>query len=75
MFSLLRRARFSTPDTLRKEELPLARENRNADRKQRIRDAFQEGQTVEKMPAREDMAPQQPEDVNTGWLPIAALQS
>lgn len=41
----------------------MARENRNEDRKQRIRDAFQEGQTVERMPAREDMAPQQPEDV------------
>ena len=43
-FSLRRRARTSTPDTLRNEELTLAHENHNEDRKQRIRDAFQEGQ-------------------------------
>lgn len=30
----------------------MARETKNEDRKQRIRDAFQEGQTVERMPAR-----------------------
>ena len=29
----------------------MARETKNEDRKQRIRDAFQEGQTVERMPA------------------------
>lgn len=30
----------------------MARETKNEDRKQRIRDAFQEGQAVERMPAR-----------------------
>lgn len=43
---------LSTPDITRKEVLHLARETKNEDRKQRIRDAFQEGQAVERMPAR-----------------------
>ena len=30
----------------------MARETKNEDQKQRIRDAFQEGQAVERMPAR-----------------------
>ncbi len=30
----------------------MARETKNEDRKQKIRDAFQEGQAVERMPAR-----------------------
>jgi DNA invertase Pin-like site-specific DNA recombinase len=53
----------------------LARENRNEDRKQRIRDAFQEGQTVERMPAREDMAPQQPEDVECRVAPYCRVST
>ena len=53
----------------------MARENRNEDRKQRIRDAFQEGQTVERMPAREDMAPQQPEDVECRVAPYCRVST
>lgn len=53
----------------------MARENRNEDRKQRIRDAFQEGQAVERMPAREDMAPQQPEDVECRVAPYCRVST
>ena len=53
----------------------MARENRNEDRKQRIRDAFQEGQTVERMPAREDMAPQRPEDVECRVAPYCRVST
>ena len=40
----------------------MARETKNGDRKQRIRDAFREGQAVERMPVREDMQPQSSDD-------------
>lgn len=53
----------------------MARENRNEDRKQRIRDAFQEGQTVERMPAREDIAPQQPKDVESRVAPYCRVST
>ena len=41
----------------------LAQESKNEDRKQRIREAFHDGKQVERMPAREDMAPQHSDDV------------
>ena len=47
-----RRRMHSTLDIAQKEVLHLARETKNEDQKQRIRDAFQEGQAVERMPAR-----------------------
>ena len=53
----------SIPDTIRKEKTILAQESKNEDRKQRIREAFHDGKQVERMPAREDMAPQHSDDV------------
>ena len=41
----------------------LAQESKNENRKQRIREAFHDGKQVERMPAREDMAPQHSDDV------------
>ena len=41
----------------------MAQESKNEDRKQRIREAFHDGKQVERMPAREDMAPQHSDDV------------
>ena len=49
--------------------------NKNEDRKQRIRDAFQEGQTVERMPAREDMQPQNSEDVELRVAPYCRVST
>ena len=53
----------SIPDTIRKVKTILAQESKNEDRKQRIREAFHDGKQVERMPAREDMAPQHSDDV------------
>ena len=53
----------------------MARETKNEDRKQRIRDAFQEGQTVERMPAREDMQPQNSEDVELRVAPYCRVST
>ena len=47
----------------RKEKTILAQESKNENRKQRIREAFHDGKQVERMPAREDMAPQHSDDV------------
>lgn len=41
----------------------MAQESKNENRKQRIREAFHDGKQVERMPAREDMAPQHSDDV------------
>ncbi len=41
----------------------MAQESKNEDCKQRIREAFHDGKQVERMPAREDMAPQHSDDV------------
>ena len=41
----------------------MAQESKNEDRKQRICEAFHDGKQVERMPAREDMAPQHSDDV------------
>lgn len=41
----------------------MAQKSKNEDRKQRIREAFHDGKQVERMPAREDMAPQHSDDV------------
>ena len=40
----------------------MAQESKNENRKQRIREAFHDGKQVERMPAREDMAPQHSDD-------------
>lgn len=40
----------------------MAKENKNEEKKQRIRSAFQDGQTVERMPAREDLSQSHSED-------------
>lgn len=53
----------------------MARETKNEDRKQRIRDAFQEGQAVERMPAREDMQPQNSEDVELRVAPYCRVST
>ena len=53
----------------------MARETKNEDRKQRIRDAFQEGQAVERMPAREDMQPQNSEDVERRVAPYCRVST
>ena len=65
----------STLDIAQKEVLHLARETKNEDRKQRIRDAFQEGQAVERMPAREDMQPQNSEDVELRVAPYCRVST
>lgn len=41
----------------------MAQDSKNEDRKQRIREAFHDGKQVERMPAREDMAPHHSDDV------------
>lgn len=51
------------PDTIRREKTILAQESKNEDRKQRSREAVHDGKQVERMPAREDMAPQHSDDV------------
>lgn len=53
----------------------MARETKNEDRKQRIRDAFQEGQAVERMPAREGMQPQNSEDVELRVAPYCRVST
>lgn len=53
----------------------MARETKNEDRKQRIRDAFQESQAVERMPAREDMQPQNSEDVELRVAPYCRVST
>ena len=53
----------------------MTRETKNEDRKQRIRDAFQEGQAVERMPAREDMQPQNSEDVELRVAPYCRVST
>ena len=53
----------------------MAPEGKNEDRKQRIRDAFNDGQKVERMPPREDMAPQHSEDVTYRVAPYCRVST
>lgn len=53
----------------------MALESKNENRKQRIREAFQDGQAVERMPAREDMAQQNSEDVTYRVAPYCRVST
>lgn len=52
----------------------MAQESKNENRKQRIREAFHDGKQVERMPAREDMAPQHSDDVIYRVAPVLPSQ-
>ena len=53
----------------------MALDNKNEDRKQRIREAFHDGKQVERMPAREDMAPQHSDDVTYRVAPYCRVST
>lgn len=53
----------------------MAPESKNEDRKQRIRDAFNDGQKVERMPPREDMTPQHSEEVTYRVAPYCRVST